>query len=191
MAEPETPKSAMTPQDFARSLYCLTDIEAPPVDLVPIIRELGLRVVEMDLIGTMSALQKGHTGSYMQVRSTLPHTRKRWEIARQIGMFLMERGGVAPVKRDGDKFAAELLLPPKTVEAYYRKRRHWLKSALSVGMSATKDDMVRGLAWQFEVDYRAMAIRLDELQIGPGAGPNKRIWSASPGSLPPPEDNPP
>jgi hypothetical protein len=191
MAGSETPKSAMTPQDFARSLYRLADVETPPVDLVPMIRELGLRIVELDLIGTMSALQKGRTGSSIQVRSTLPHTRKRWEIARQIGMFLMDRHGVEPVKRDADKFAAELLLPPKTVESHYRKRREWLKNALAIGMSATKDDMVRGLAWQFEVDYRAMAIRLDELHLGPGAGPNKRIWSVSPGSLPPPEDNPP
>lgn len=191
MAAPDTPKASMTAQDFARSLYHLADAESPPVDLVPILKELGLRVVEMDLIGTMSALQKGQTGTYVQVRTTLPHTRKRWEIARQIGMFLMERRGVEPVKRDADKFAAELLLPPKAVESHYRRRREWLRSALSVGMGATKDDMVRGLAWQFEVDYRAMAIRLDELHIGPGAGPNKRIWSVSPGSLPPPEDAPP
>jgi len=180
----------MTPRDLARSLYHLTDVEKPPVDLVPIIRGLNLRIVEMDLLGSYSALQKSSTGTHIQVRSTLPHTRKRWEIARQVGMFLMAGEGMNPAPRDADKFAAELLLPPPTVEKAYSQRREWLRNALSVGMSASKDDMVRGLAWQFEVDYRALAIRLDELHIGPGAGPNKRIWSRSPGALPPPEDNP-
>lgn len=179
-----------TPQDLARSLSRLTNAEQPPVDLVPIIRKLGLRIVEADIIGTMSELQRSAGGAFLRVRRTLPHTRKRWEIARQIGVFVMAEHGVQSAKRDADRFAAELLLPPSVVERMYRQRREWLKNALSVGMSATKDDMVRGLAWQFEVDYRAMAIRLDELYIGPGAGPNRRIWSSSPGTLPPPEDNP-
>lgn len=178
------------PQERARALFGLTDVESPPVDLVPVIRHLALRIVESDLVGSMSGLTKGPDGTRIEVRRSLPHTRKRWEIARQIGLLLMAQGGRKPARRDGDRFAAELLLPGPAVERWYRTRREWLKNALAVGMSATKDDMVRGLAWQFEVDYRAMAIRLDELHVGPGAGPNKRIWSVSPGSLPPPEDNP-
>ena len=182
---------AVTPQSLARSLHHLMNADSPPVDLVPLMRFFGVRIEQTDRHGARSALREGPQGVVIFVRGDLPHTRKRWEIARQIGALVLAREGLQPSGRDPDNYAAELLLPANVVERHYRKRRAWLKAALSVGMTATKGDMVRGLAWQFEVDYRAMAIRLDELHLGPGAAKNRRIWSVSPGSVPPPEESPP
>jgi Zn-dependent peptidase ImmA (M78 family) len=176
----------MTPREYAHSIYNLTDANRSPVDLVPVIRTHGVRVVEVEILDNVkSKLQKAETATYVRVRKELDHTRKRWEIARQIGFLVMLKNGERPRMRDGDLFASELLMPPELVIQAYRQRREWLKNALSVGMSATKRDMIRGLARQFEVEDRAMAIRLDELHLGPGAGLNRRVWSGSPGTIPP------
>lgn len=175
----------MTPRDYARSQYPRTDVSRAPVDLVPIIRALGLRIIEVEILDRAdSRLQLSENGGLIRVRRDIYHARKRWEIARQIGLLVMLENHERPRVRDTGLFASELLMPPELATSAYRQRREWLKNARSVGMSATKRDMVRGLAQQFEVEDRAMAIRLDELQLGPGAAPNRRVWSSSPGIIP-------
>ncbi|HRU25162.1 MAG TPA: ImmA/IrrE family metallo-endopeptidase [Candidatus Latescibacteria bacterium] len=175
----------MTPREYAHAQYRLTDITQAPVDLVPIIRHHQLRIVEVEVLDRAdSRLQLSNTAGFIRIRRDIDHTRKRWEIARQIGLFVMLSEGERPRVRDTSVFASELLMPAELVVRLYRNRREWLKNAMLVGMSATKRDMIRGLSWQFEVDDRAIAIRLDELHLGPGAGPNKRVWSSSPGVIP-------
>ncbi len=157
--------SNLTPKDAARSLYQRTDTSEAPVDLVPVLRHLGMIVDEGALIGTDGTLRQVDDHWRIMLRRSMSHTKKRWEVAKQVGICVMPTKGMTITARDADRFAAELLMPPLATKEAFQSRRVWLKDALSVGAASIKKKMVRGLAWQFEVNYAAMAIRLDELKL--------------------------
>jgi hypothetical protein len=141
--------------------------QEPPVNVVPIARDLGLEVYRAhgwpeDQSGVIIKDNGTPSGYAIFVNAIHPEVRRRFTIAHEIAHFILHRDLIGDgiqddtlyrsglsnrVEAQANKLAADILMP-----------RHLIEAVVSAGRVAADD--VAGLARIFNVSRGAMSIRL-------------------------------
>jgi hypothetical protein len=99
----------------------LHDADETPVDLERVVQSLELTVEVRRMEPSVWGLTR--SSSMVMVNRALPHTRRRFALAHEVGHVLVRRrlarvGGPVDEERFCDHFACELLAPARTVAAW-------------------------------------------------------------------------
>lgn len=106
---------------MASAADILGSIQALPVDVEGLCRDLGLDVCTAPLDGVSGALLQVVPDHYLVVVSRVNTARRRFTIAHELGHYLLHRHlaaqfacadlDVSPIEREANIFAADLLMP--------------------------------------------------------------------------------
>lgn len=136
--------------------------------------EAGLRIFHPEeMPGALSAilLWGDELGACVAINPAHPHTRRRWSLLHEVGHFLRDRelgdvyeddeyaGSKAASEVFSDTFAGVFLMPESGVA------RRFAEISRVNGRFTARD--LAALASDFEVAFRAMAQRLEELKLLP------------------------
>jgi predicted transcriptional regulator len=147
--------------------------QIPPVDVEKIARELGLPIhrrsdLTSDVAG-MIIKDRRHpspSGFAIHVNANDNLRRQRFTIAHEIAHYILHRDLIGDgitddalyrsslgdiYERQANRMAADILMPASLLRTYYRE----------------KTPAIAPLAHAFDVSMEAMAIRLNELRLGP------------------------
>lgn len=156
----ELKRRGQTPADLLSGF----EVFSPPVPVLRIARDLGVRLHPVPSPGYDGALKSCETGEAdIWYDTTVSDVRQRFTIAHELGhLFLHPTGllfrdhtstmGVKPEEREANRFAAELLMPDFMLQA--------LIAARSTGE----------LAELFGVSLQAMSIRLQSFRMARSFG---------------------
>ncbi|MGQ9705401.1 MAG: ImmA/IrrE family metallo-endopeptidase [bacterium] len=73
--------------DYARRLYSYTNIDIPPIDMNPILKEFGIELRGIDLAYVDAVLIKDKSFPVIGYNVNKPIERQRFSIAHEIGHF--------------------------------------------------------------------------------------------------------
>lgn len=152
--------SALT-RCISTGLLCLCGQSQPPVSPYAVAAELKVSVERAPMPSTLPGFTARICGCwFVWLNSGHGPRRRRFTLAHELGHIALEHPGVvflfsspgSHLEHSADRFAAELLLPEKLVQAQY-------SGAVSAGLSC------RDLADIFLVDPVVMELRLTELGL--------------------------
>ena len=135
-------------RDMARRVLAEHNITKPPVPVPAIARRVGLDVVEVDSLGSLSARL---IDTRIEVVASESLGRKRFSIAHELGHHFLHstHGTSRQIEREADAFAGELLVPG-----------HFLRNAIARTSSI---DELRRL---FQVSRQAVEIAAKTHRLG-------------------------
>jgi Zn-dependent peptidase ImmA (M78 family) len=146
----------MSAEDFADWMMHVLECNAPPVDVVHVLRQLDVQVYRV--VGTRwsGALNSSETTAEIWVRSEDALVRQRFTLAHELGHLLLHPLGILFrddtftgnwMETEANRFAAAFLMPSRFLATH----------APLAEFSATT------LASQFRVSHQAMTYRLASL----------------------------
>lgn len=105
------------------------EVRAPPVPVLPMLKDLGVRVHEVVGVGWEGAVSSTTEGKAdVWVRSDSPPARRRFTLAHELGHLMLHSTGLMfrdittgtlmhpPEEREANAFAAALLMPRALVQ---------------------------------------------------------------------------
>lgn len=167
----------------ARELLSQVGETKNPIDLVPILRHLGINLeydfLEDEISGVLD--MRSPQNPVILINQSHSDTRQRFSIAHEIGHFVLEhiKGTFhldkkvlfrkdypnpedARREREANVFATELLMPTDLVRKQFRTMKDMILEE-----TWNEDDFPYNLAKKFNVSLSAMVIRLQELGLIP------------------------
>jgi hypothetical protein len=135
-------------RELARRVLAEHNITKPPVPVPAIARRVGLEVVEVDSLGSLSARL---IDTRIEVVSSESVGRKRFSVAHELGHYFLHttHGTSRQIEREADAFAGELLVPG-----------HFLRNAIARTSSI---DELRTL---FQVSRQVVEIAAETHKLG-------------------------
>jgi hypothetical protein len=136
-------------RELARKVLRAEGITSPPVPVRAIARRRGLKVVEVESLGSLSARL---VDDRLDVVEGQPEVRKRFSIAHELGhhhLLGTTHGSGPTVEQEANAFAGELLVPG-----------HFLRAA--VGAAASVDH----LRERFQVSRQVIEIAAETQKLG-------------------------
>jgi hypothetical protein len=135
-------------REMARRVLVKHNITAPPVPVRALARLVGIEIVEVENLGSLSARL---IDNRIELVAGEPEVRKRFSIAHELGHHYLKttHGSSQTTEREADAFAGELLVPG-----------HLLRTAVA------KSTSVDELRARFQVSRQVIEIAAETHKLG-------------------------